>query len=226
MTDDRLSLSAGDPAASDPADPGVSAAEATEALDAMSSAASAPQAASARQTASAQQAASAVSAAAMPTPDWEAEAKEAQRRLDDLRAYYALSVRYLVGAAGSTAPLSDKASAKAPEGDPAAASGGGNTDEDKEARFHALRSAGLSAQEAFFALHGNLLANLPASRPAGDPAAALTAAGSKAHLIPSAPKAYARGEAMSREDFRLARELLGEDYSAEAIESLWRRVKD
>ena len=73
-------------------------------------------------------------------------------------------------------------------------------------RFLDLRAKGLSEQEAFAAA-GWERQKTP-----------------KAHLVSGAPATLAVSNRISNEDMVLARDLLGEGYSAEKIEKLWRRV--
>lgn len=81
-------------------------------------------------------------------------------------------------------------------------------------RFLDLRAKGLSEEEAFAAAGWERKKSEPAegTHP------------SKAHLVSGAPAKHAASCRISNEDMVLARDLLGEGYSAEKIEKLWRRV--
>ena len=81
-------------------------------------------------------------------------------------------------------------------------------------RYLDLCAKGLSRDEAFAAAgwERKKTAKSEASVP------------SKAHLVSGAPASVASAGRMSNEDMMLARDLLGEGYSAEEIEKLWRRV--
>lgn len=81
-------------------------------------------------------------------------------------------------------------------------------------RFLDLRAKGLSEQEAFAAAGWERQ-----KTPREDGGRA-----SKAHLVSGAPATLAVSNRISNEDMVLARDLLGEEYSAEKIEKLWRRV--
>jgi len=81
-------------------------------------------------------------------------------------------------------------------------------------RFLDLRAKGLSEQEAFAAAGWERQKSQ--REESGRP--------SKAHLVSGAPATLAMSSRISNEDMALARDLLGEDYSAEKIEKLWRRV--
>ncbi|MBQ4121698.1 MAG: hypothetical protein IJD35_06775 [Clostridia bacterium] len=81
-------------------------------------------------------------------------------------------------------------------------------------RFLDLRAKGLSEQEAFAAAGWERQKTPREER--GSP--------SKAHLVSGAPATLAVSNRISNEDMAIARDLLGEDYPAETIEKLWRRV--
>ncbi len=81
-------------------------------------------------------------------------------------------------------------------------------------RYWALRSLGLSVREAFSAASCSVAGSEEAVR----------APASKAHLISGVPKGCDRGLRLAGEELRLARELLGDDYSGEELASLYRRV--
>lgn len=81
-------------------------------------------------------------------------------------------------------------------------------------RFLDLRAKGLSEQEAYAAAGWE---REKAAKEAG-------AKASKAHLTSGTPASHASSNRISNEDMVLARDLLGEGYSAEKIEKLWRRV--
>lgn len=81
------------------------------------------------------------------------------------------------------------------------------------ARYLDLCAKGLSANEAFAAAAWD---RKPIKQAASIP--------SKAHLFSGAPASVSSVGRMSNEDMALARDLLGEGYSAEQIEKLWRRV--
>ncbi len=78
-------------------------------------------------------------------------------------------------------------------------------------RYKALRDIGLSVKEAFFAARCEAISQ-----------ARHTA--SKEHLISSIPKAFGKGRAISLEELEVAKNLLGEDYSGEELDRLYRRV--
>lgn len=80
-------------------------------------------------------------------------------------------------------------------------------------RYRTLRSLGLSVQEAFSAASCSYTAPEAGRAPA-----------SKAHLVSGVPKGCDRGLHLAGEELRLARELLGDDYSGEELASLYRRV--
>ena len=81
-------------------------------------------------------------------------------------------------------------------------------------RYLDLCAKGLSRNEAFAA----------AGWERKKTASCEVSAPSKAHLVSGAPASVASSGRMSSEDMMLARDLLGEGYSAEEIEKLWRRV--
>ena len=81
-------------------------------------------------------------------------------------------------------------------------------------RFLDLCSKGLSQNEAFAAAGWE-------RKKTAKPEASVP---SKAHLVSGAPASVSSAGRMSNEDMALARDLLGEGYSAEEIEKLWRRV--
>ena len=81
-------------------------------------------------------------------------------------------------------------------------------------RFLDLRAKGLSEEEAFAA------AGWERQKTTKDEGKNP----SKAHLVSGAPATLALSSRISNEDMRLARDLLGDGYSNETIEKLWRRV--
>ena len=81
-------------------------------------------------------------------------------------------------------------------------------------RFLELRGKGLSVSEAFAAAGCD---SIPAKRVS-------VSSPSKAHLFSGAPYATIASHRMSGEEMAIARELLGEGYSSEELEKLYRRV--
>lgn len=81
-------------------------------------------------------------------------------------------------------------------------------------RYLDLCAKGLSRDEAFAA----------AGWDRKKPTKADVSTPSKAHLVSGAPAGVASMGRMPNEDMMLARDLLGEGYSPEEIEKLWRRV--
>ena len=82
------------------------------------------------------------------------------------------------------------------------------------ARYLDLCAKGLSRNEAFAAAAWDR--KKPETKEAARP--------SKSHLFSGAPASAVSFGRMSSEDMTLARDLLGEGYSTEKIEKLWRRV--
>lgn len=81
-------------------------------------------------------------------------------------------------------------------------------------RFLDLRAKGLSNEEAFAA----------AGWERKTPVREVSAPPSKAHLTSGAPATLAQSSRISNEELTLARELLGDGYSTDKLEKLWRRV--
>ena len=78
-------------------------------------------------------------------------------------------------------------------------------------KFLRFRSLGLSVREAYFAVNsdGIRLGQSPAT---------------KKHISPLSPSAYSSARRISTEELRIAKELLGDGYSSDEIDSLYRRI--